>query len=225
MKLSIDSPNSQTGPLSGSVNVGGWAIDTQAAISKVAVAVDGTPLGNASYGSTRNDVCSAFAGSIGCPNVGWNYMLDTTLFTDGTHTLAVTGTTSAGQSSTFTGTFTVANGSTDPIKISIDIPSSSQTLAGVSPIGGWAVDTSGATITSVDVLIDGQAVGDAAYGSVRADVCAHYSNAGGCPNVGWNYQLDTDGFANGGHTLQIRATGSDGHQYTVSSGFNVANQP
>ena len=42
------------------------------------------------------DVCSIFASAIGCPNVGWNFFLDTTLFSDGTHTLAVTGTTTAG---------------------------------------------------------------------------------------------------------------------------------
>ncbi len=225
MKLNFDSPNAQSGPLSGSVTIGGWVIDTQAAINQVSVAVDGIPLGNANSGIARNDVCAVFSNSIGCPNVGWNYRLNTTLFPDGTHTLAVTAATSGGQNSTFSTTFTTANGSSTPIHISIDTPNSSETLAGISPIGGWAVDSSGAVIASVEILVDGDPVGTAIYGGARADVCAQFNTAGGCPNVGWNYELNTAGFANGGHTLGVRATGSDGQQYTVSTGFNIGNQP
>ncbi len=216
MKLNFDSPNAQSGPFSGSVSIGGWVIDTQAPITQVSVAVDGIPLGNANSGVLRNDVCAVFPGSIGCPNVGWNYLLNTALFPDGTHTLAVTGMTAGGQNSTFTTSFTTANGSSTPIHINIDTPNSSQILAGISPIGGWALDTNGAAITSVDILVDGETLGSGIYGGARADVCAHFTTAGGCPNVGWNYELNTTGFANGGHTLQVRATASDGQQYTVS---------
>ncbi len=225
MKLSIDNPNAQTGPLSGSVGIGGWAIDQEAAIGKVTVAVDGLPLGTAFYGGARADVCSIFASAIGCPNVGWNFFLDTTLLSDGTHTLAVTGTTTAGESSTFTASFTVVNSSTDPLRVSIDVPSAAQTLSGMAPVGGWALDTSGATVVSVDVLVDGELNGTAASGGSRADVCSHFSNAAGCPNVGWNYLLNTEVFANGNHTLEVRAAGADGKQYTVSQAFTIGNQP
>ena len=225
MKLSIDFPNSQTGPLSGSMGIGGWAIDQEAPIGKVSVAVDGLPLGTAFYGGTRTDVCSTFASAIGCPNVGWNFFLDTTLLSDGTHTLAVTGTTTSGQSSTFTSSFTVANSSTDPLHVSIDAPSAGQTLSGTAAIGGWALDTGGVTVVSVDVLVDGELNGTAVYGGVRSDVCAHFSSAAGCPNVGWNYLLNTAAFANGTHTLEVRAAGADGKQYTAASAFSIGNQP
>lgn len=91
--------------------------------------------------------------------------------------------------------FQVANSSTSPLRVSIDVPGTYQTLAGVSaPIGGWAVDTSGAQILSVEILVDGLVNGTAIYGSSRGDVCAHYSSGGGRPNVGWDYQLTTAPF-------------------------------
>ncbi len=225
MKLSIDTPNSQSGPLSGQLGLGGWAIDQLAGISNVAVAIDNLPLGNAHYGGARADVCKIFPDAVGCPNVGWNYYLDTTELSDGAHTLAVTGTTTGGQSSTFTQSFQVANSASSPLRVSIDTPGGSQTLTGLAPIGGWAVDTSGPQIVSVTILVDGRVNGTAVYGGARGDVCAHYSTAGGCPDVGWNYQLDTAPYANGSHTLEARALSADGKLYTQSVTFFVANQP
>jgi hypothetical protein len=226
MKLSIDYPNSQSGPLSRQVGIGGWVVDQTAPLSNIAVAVDNVPLGNAFYRGARPDACKKFAGAIGCPNIGWNYYLDTTLLSDGPHNLAVTGTTTGSQSSTFTQSFQVANSSSSPLRVSIDVPGTFQALAGISvPIGGWAIDTRGAQIVSVEILVDGLVNGTAVYGSPRGDVCAHYSSAGGCPNVGWDYQLDTAPFANGTHTLQARALAADGKKYTQSTTFFIANQP
>ncbi len=225
MKLSIDYPNSQSGSLSGQLGIGGWVIDELAGISNVAVAIDNVPLGNAIYGGARADVCKNFPGAIGCPDVGWNYYLDTTLLSDGVHTLAVTGATTAGQTSTFTQMFQVANSASSPLRVSIDVPGTSQSLTGAAAIGGWAVDTTGAQIVSVAISVDGILNGTAVYGGTRGDVCAHYPNAGGCPDVGWNYLLDTAPFANGSHTLQARALSADGKLYTQSTTFLVANQP
>ena len=119
----------------------------------------------------------------------------------------------------------MANSSTDPLRVSIGVPGPAQTLSGVAALGGWALDTSGVAVVSVDVLVDGELNGIAAYGGARADVCAQFSNAAGCPNVGWNYLLNTEVFANGNHTLEVRAVGADGKQYTVSQAFTIGNQP
>ncbi len=225
MKLSIDTPSAQSGPLSGQVAIGGWAIDQIAAIGKVTVAVDDLSVGTAIYGGTRTDVCAVFTNAIGCPDVGWNYSIDTNLLSDGPHTLAVSGTTVSGQSSTFTTNFQVANGASSPLRVNIDTPGAGQTLTQVSHIGGWALDSNGAQIVSVAVLVDGVLNGVALYGGNRTDVCAHFPSAGGCPNVGWNYELDTSPFANGTHTLDVRALAADGNLYTTSQVFTVANQP
>ena len=224
MLLSIDSPNGKTN-LSGAVGIGGWVIDQFAFIQNVSIAIDGVPYGNANYGGTRTDVCSAIPGGIGCPNVGWNFLLDSTLLSDGTHTLAVTATTTAGQSSTFTQIFPVANHSSNGVQLSIDTPSPNQTLPGTAHVGGWAVDPSGAQIVSVGVLIDGLLNGFANYGGTRTDVCAILPSGGGCPNVGWDYQLDTSPFANGSHTIEVRALSANGKKYTTSQSFVIANQP
>ena len=44
------------------------------------VKVDGVVVGTAANGVSRLDVCSAYAGRPGCPNVGFTNALDTTQF-------------------------------------------------------------------------------------------------------------------------------------------------
>lgn len=221
--LSIDTPNSSTPALSGQAPIGGWAIDNLAAITTVSVSVDGTPFGNAAYGGTRTDVCAVYSSAPGCPNVGWNFALDTTLLADGTHTLQITATSAGGQSLAQTQSFQVSNGSSDAVKVDIDSPSSGQSLNGVASLYGWTLDTNGVPINSVVVLVDGVQNGAAAYGTNRPDVCVVYPAGAGCPNVGWSYSLDTTAFANGSHTLEVRATAADGSVATGSQAFSINN--
>ena len=224
MRISIDSPNTQMGTLSGAAAIGGWAIDDTAAIGSVAVSVDGVSFGNAAYGGSRPDVCNIFANRAGCPNVGWNFLLDTTMLPDGTHTLEINGTSTGGQHSTVTVTFTVANQGGTPILIAIDRPSSTGTLSGVVVVGGWAIDTNGLGIAGTQILVDGVALGPGGIGS-RPDVCALYGNPVGCPNVGWDFLLDTTVLANGAHTFEVQAASTAGQRATTSTLFNVANTP
>ncbi|HEY3455564.1 MAG TPA: Ig-like domain-containing protein [Bryobacteraceae bacterium] len=109
MRITVDSPAPSV-YYSDSINLYGWAIDDTSPISSVSIAVDGVPqLAPISYGGARPDVCDAFPGRAGCPNVGWSTTLDTTLFSNGAHTLAVTATTPFGQSSTVNTSFQVVN--------------------------------------------------------------------------------------------------------------------
>ena len=225
MKVFVDNPGAQTGALSGSVQLRGWAIDQLAPMGKVAIAVDGVSLGNVIYGAPRPDVCQAFPGYAGCPNVGWTYSLDTMLLPDGPHTLEVTGTTAGYQSSTFTSTFQVANGSGSPILAFIDTPQPDQAITGTLQLRGWAIDQTGAQIVSVSMLVDGTLQGATTYGASRPDVCAAYPTAGGCPNVGWTYQFDSGAFANGTHTIAIRALSASGMFYTATQDVNIHNSP
>jgi hypothetical protein len=64
------------------------------AISSVQVKVDGSVVGTATYGISRPDVCAAFPGRPGCPNVGYSFSLDTSALTPGSHTITVTATDS-----------------------------------------------------------------------------------------------------------------------------------
>jgi hypothetical protein len=109
MRITVDSPLPST-YYSGPLTLNGWAINDTSLISSVSIAVDGVPqLTPTNYGAVRPDVCAAFPGRAGCPNVGWSATLDTTLFSNGTHTLAVTATTPFGQSSTITTSFAIVN--------------------------------------------------------------------------------------------------------------------
>ncbi|MBV8867685.1 MAG: hypothetical protein JO210_19960, partial [Acidobacteriaceae bacterium] len=221
----IDKPNPQSAPFTGVQNIGGWAIDPYATIASVSIAVDGVRLGNAGYGGNRSDVCAVFAGSPGCPNVGWNFSLDTTLIPDGTHTLEVTFTPSSGQGFTKATPFQVANlgAITNPTLISIDKPNAqSAPFTGIAFFGGWAVN-SNAAIATVAISIDGSPNGYAEYGGARYDVCAKLPGSVGCPNVGWNYMFDTSTLTNGSHTVEVTATTVTGERATSGSAFSVSN--
>ena len=221
--VSVDFPNASSGALAGSTNIGGWAFDDNTGIETVQIAVDGVAFGNASYGGDRSDVCAVYPGKTGCPNVGWNYALDTNMLADGTHSLAVTVTNSAGRSTTVTSSFQVANQSRSPIRTGIDFPSAqAAALGGTVNFGGWAIDDNEA-IASVIVLLDGVVLGDASYGGLRPDVCAAFPGRSGCPNVGWNFAVDTTVLSNGAHTVEVRVTSVSGQHATAGANFSVGN--
>jgi hypothetical protein len=214
----------QGGRYSGTVVFGGWAIDNNAAIQRVAVSIDGTSYGNATYGGSRPDVCTNFPNRPGCPNVGWSISIDTTQLADGHHTVAVTGITTTGQSSTTTAGFTVKNlTSSNPAHIFIDVPNAqSVPFSGTATFAGWALASNG-SIASVQIYIDGVPRGSAQYGVSRPDVCTNYPNSPGCPNVGWTFTFDTTLLTYGAHTFEADATTSTGEHATAGSSFSVTN--
>jgi hypothetical protein len=220
--ISIDAPAPNSSASAG-VLTGGWAIDDQGSIVQIAASVDGVVLGNAIYGAGRPDVCAHFPGRGGCPNVGWNFPLDTTLLSNGTHTLELTVLSSTGKHATVSRSFQVANWTVNPTRICIDAPNSSMTpLAGIAGFGGWAIDDYSA-ITNVAVSVDGISYGNAAYGGNRADVCNIYPGRFGCPNVGWGFSIDTTLLADGVHLLEVKAKSSEGWQSTTTAAFTVDN--
>jgi hypothetical protein len=90
--ISIDAP-APGALVSGVATISGWAIDNTAtvgsAIGAAQVRVDGAAVGTATYGITREDVCAAYPGRAGCPNVGFTYALDTTSLAAGSHIITV----------------------------------------------------------------------------------------------------------------------------------------
>jgi len=97
----------------------------------------------------------------------------------------------------------------------LDNPIDGSSVSGIVPLSGWAVDTETA-IGSVNVFVDGVEVGQAAYGTSRPDVCAQSPWVGppGCPNVGFQYSLDTAVLAPGPHRIEIEATDTDPTPHT-----------
>ena len=220
----IDTPHTGT-TVSGVVSVAGWAIDNSTsvgtAISSVKVYLDGTLLGNATYGASRPDVCAAFPGRPGCPNVGLTYQLNTATLSLGSHTITVSATDSDSVPDTGSATITFTVTSPPPTVV-IDAPSAGSTVASTVNLTGWALDNSssiGTAISKVQVFVDGVSAGNATYGLSRPDVCNVYPGRPGCPNVGYSLQLT--GLSAGSHTITVSATDSDASPDTGSASVTI----
>lgn len=73
--------------VSGTWDVSGWAIDNSGAIARVEILLDGTTIGQATYGISRPDVQHDYPGIPGSGASGFVYHLDTRPFANGTHTI------------------------------------------------------------------------------------------------------------------------------------------
>ncbi len=94
--VAIDQPSAGA-TVAGAVTINGWALDNTAqvenSITAVEVYLDGVQpankLGNATYGSSRSDICTSYPGRPGCPNVGFSYVWDSSGVSPGLHTIRV----------------------------------------------------------------------------------------------------------------------------------------
>ena len=74
---------------------------------------------------------------------------------------------------------------------------------GTIQVTGWALDWE--SVSEVRILVDGNHIGNAAYGLARPDVL-ELSFYPGYPNIaapGWQFPLDTQQFENGEHFLDV----------------------
>jgi hypothetical protein len=87
----------------------------------------------------------------------------------------------------------------------VDTPESGATITGNHvQVSGWAFDT--ATVSKVEVFVDGVSVGTAMYGTPRSDVATVWPNAPlGC---GWTFSLDSTAIKNGAHVITVNITDS-----------------
>ena len=94
-----------------SYKVAGWATDASG-VATIALSVDGQQvptIGGVSW-LVRADVCASVpTGDPNCPNVGWRTFFDSTRYSMGAHSFAVTITDAAGNSASTTISVTVAN--------------------------------------------------------------------------------------------------------------------
>ncbi len=224
IRVNIDTPGAQGATFSGTAVFNGWAIDMNAAITSVNVFVDGVSYGSATYGVNRADVCNAYPGVAGCPNVGWSFSFDTTGLADGSHTVQITANGADGLHFSVAASFTTANFSAStPTHLYIDQPGpQSNPFQGMVSLSGWALNDN-AAIANVAVAIDGTSIGSATYGAARSDVCNTFPGRPGCPNVGWFLLFDTNKLSNGNHTISVVGTATNGQRAAVSHSFTVAN--
>jgi hypothetical protein len=215
----IDSPVAGAS-VGGTVTVSGWAIDNATAIGSVQIKVDGTVVGNASYGLARPDVCAVFPGRPGCPNVGFMYPLNTASLSAGMHTITAVAADTDGTPDLGSYTVTVSVTASAPPLVYVDSVAPGAMVSGIVTVSGWAIDSATA-IGSVQVKVDAAVVGTATYGLARPDVCAAFPGRPGCPNVGFAYSLNTTSWSSGNHTITVVATDSDGVADSGSYSLNV----
>jgi hypothetical protein len=208
----IDTPASGS-TVSGTITISCWAIDSTTTIAGVNICVDGGNCGGATYGSNRIDVCTAFPGRPGCPDVGFTFQMNTTGMTTGTHIITATAYDTDSTPDSATDSVTVTVVPPGPPAVYIDSLSPGATISGRVVVSGWAIDnatTVAAAISGVQIKVDGALAGTANYGITRSDVCAAFPGRSGCPNVGFTSSLNASSLSPGMHTITAVATDSDG---------------
>jgi len=159
---------------------------------------------------------SIASGSIGA---GLNLTADGTISgiptTSGTSVFVVRVTDAASQTVTRTLAINVKPADRLAPIGTIETPDVRATLNNTATGSGWALDNVG--IARVDVLIDGQKVGEAIYGLSRPDIGAAWSSFPNASRSGYSFLLDTTKFTTGEHTLAVRLFDAAGNTTVVGT--------
>jgi hypothetical protein len=216
---------------SDNLKASGWSADGQqrAPVSTVTVLIDGTAVGNATLGYARPDVAAAFNNPAYLDS-GWIFTYSAASLSVGAHTVTVVAYDSFGNSTQFrTRTITVSAGRPPFGNFESAIDATTRTTTVSQPdnlkASGWAADVvQGAPVSTVTVLIDGTAVGNATLGYARPDVAAAYNNPAYLDS-GWIFTYSAAGLSVGAHTVTAVAYDSLGNSkqlgartITVSAG-------
>ena len=90
---------------------------------------------------------------------------------------------------------------------SVDTPAPSAQLSGTTSVAGWAFDDT--AVSKVVIYIDGVLAGTATYGGSRPDVASDWPHAPSA--IAYSFSLDTTKYANGSHTMEVRAIDTSGN--------------
>jgi hypothetical protein len=98
----------------------------------------------------------------------------------------------------------------------IDVPTPGATVSDFQAVDGWAVDDHG--VAKIEILLDGETIGLAQYGSSRQDVDGDYPGLPNAPHFGFRFEVDTALFPNGLHVLEAVATDTSGNTSQLRPG-------
>jgi len=123
-------------------------------------------------------------------------------------------------------TFTCADQNFDFASIGyIDIPTRYDYVGGSTTFQGWAFDENGGVV-AVEIIIDGNYIGQAEYGFARPDVVEAHPEINPNGNTGWRFVMDTKLLSNARHQLTVRVVDGFGHRSEIGSQyFYVQNAP
>jgi RHS repeat-associated protein len=223
--------NSATLPQFGSLYTYGWAADNEdgSPVARVAIDVDGSPIGDATLGLSRPDVGTAYNRSD-YNSSGYQFTGTIGALSTGTHTVHATAYDWTGNAGSLSGSkqITVASNSapfgnfesaTNPSNGSASIPQGGSLL-----VSGWAVDSDsnpGSPVNKVEIRIDGILWGTATLGSARPDVATAY-NRSDYTNSGWQATFNIGNTLSAGtHFLTATAYDSLGGSGSVHNYQNA----
>jgi hypothetical protein len=159
---------------------------------------------------------SIASGSLGAGlNLSAGGVISGTPASAGTSVFVVRVTDSAAQSVTRTLAITVKPADKlAPFGV-IETPDVRATLNNTASGSGWALDNVG--IATIEVLIDGQKIGDAIYGLSRPDIGAAWGTFPNAAHSGFSFVIDTTKFNTGEHTLAVRLLDAAGNATVVGT--------
>ena len=99
----------------------------------------------------------------------------------------------------------------------IDHPDNGELIHGIKDIYGWVLDGEG--VAEVQIWLDGQWVGDAAFGLPRPDVSSVYPGYPDSLAPGWIFLLDTTLTSDGLHHVQAVAVDEFGAQTIIGERY------
>jgi len=212
--------------VSGYVQVIGFALDGNL-VSNVDVFVDGTDeanrvsaAGGANINLPRPDVLQFFPqyGGTAGKNPGYEASFKASLFSNGSHTVYVRATDVDGCSYFLTPrAVKVDNARNQPPFGGVDfpLPDSGVSANGVLEVAGWALDDR--RVDHVDVFVDGLIERQAVTGIYRADVAANFPDNPQAIVAGFILNIDSTRYANGVHTVTVKAVDDQGQQGLLGS--------
>jgi hypothetical protein len=218
----VDASNSQTTvKQNDALFVSGWAADPTdgSPLSNVKVYIDGVSIGTPTLGLARPDVASYY-NKPAYANSGYSMVYSAASLSLGAHAVTVIATNSAGNSIALGPlSITVSAAPAAPpagnLELAVDNVTATSTVsqADLLYVAGWAASyVNNGPVTSVQIVIDGTAVGTATLGVSRPDV-ATYFNKPAWANTGWVFAISASTLTTGPHT--VSAVASDGLTTTL----------
>lgn len=101
----------------------------------------------------------------------------------------------------------------------LEEPSFTQPWFGTITVKGWAVDFQG--ITSIDIKVNGQVVGQATLGLPRPDVAELYPGYPSSKSTGWSFSFDTRTVNDGRVTFEVWVHDVFGDETLIGEGVAV----
>ncbi len=220
----IESP-SEGQEVTGAFTIRGWAFGRDTRVVGVEVLIDGVSYTRATYPQARADVCNELDPRPAlCPNIGFQARIDPAAspvpLTNGSHKMQIRVQEATGRYVVLPDavSFTVNNPANQPPSVVLTSIKNGDKVSGRVPVSGHAWDADG-RVVRVAVVVDYVGRGNATLGGARPEACAELTEVEACPNIGFDFELDTRTLSNGLHSLYLLAIDDKGLSTRLPGGF------